>query len=145
MESLFTNKNLNCNFLFNNIRSVPKNFESFKINVLNFIIGQLNFLGLCETRLTSDLEDLYILDGFTQFTNNNSRKKGGVVLYGRSDLNCKKIPELCIMEPHLESVFVEYSIKGARYSCGVIYRRPGTNCQVFLTDLTNLQIENAIN
>ena len=138
-HNLFSNtlqsNHVECKVLFNNIRSAPKNFENFKVEVLNHILDKLNILGLCETRLTSATEDECRLDGFSIFTNNKTRRCGGVALLARSTLNCKKIPELSIMKPYLESIFIEHIDRGVKTIYGVIYRRQNTSNDDFLTEM----------
>ena len=93
-HKLLNAENHVCHVIFNNIRSLPKNFENFKINNLNLIKHKVNIIGLCETKLSTDIEGLYQLEDFSLFTNNNSRMKGGVAIYARSTLNCKLVHDL---------------------------------------------------
>ena len=122
--------------MFYNIRSIPRHFEDFKINVLNPVLPKLDIMGFCETRLSDAIEDLNCPDGFTLHTNNISRNMGGVALLTRSSLNCNVIKDISILKPHLESLFVEYRSKGIRYVCGIIYHRHRTNNDAFMPDLS---------
>ena len=124
--------------MFYNIRSIPKHYDNFKLNVLNRVLPKLDILGFCETRLSEDIEELYCPDGYTLHTNNISRKMGGVALLSKTSLNCNVIRDISILKPHLESLFVEYRSKGVRYVCGVMYHRPGTNNDAFMADLSAL-------
>ena len=59
-----------------NINSIPRNFDNFmsgSINILNFNFDILSF---CETKLNDDIDELYTIDGYQKFTNNNSRNSG---------------------------------------------------------------------
>ena len=133
-----------CNVIFNNIRSIPKNFDEFVTINLDQLIQKFNIVGFCETRLTNDIENLFQIEGFSQFTNNNSRSKGGVALYCNSSLKCKVIKDLSLMYDHIESLFIESSTRGIKITYGIIYRRPGTDIDAFLSDLNQILLNPAV-
>ena len=137
-HNLFGNESFGCNIFFNNVRSVPKNFESLRTSTLDSILNKINFIGLCETRLDKDIEDIYQIDNFCLFTNNNCRDKGGVAIFAKSSLNCKEVPNLSITEIYMETIFIQYTFLGIKHIIGVIYRRPGTDNELFMTKIEEI-------
>lgn len=135
LSDLLKNDQNSSTIIFQNIRSIPENFDSFRVQYIDSLIPYINIIGLCETRLTNNIEDLYCLPSYDLYTNNNARNKGGVAIFTRQNINCKKINELCIMSNSFESVFVECVINDVNNSYGVIYRRPSSNNDDFITNL----------
>ena len=133
-------------FLFNNIRSLTKNFESYISCYLYPIPEPISAIGFCETHLTADMEQQYQLTGFNLFTNNYESNSGGVALYLRESLKGSLIPDLSVSKPHCESLFIEIQT-GPRDTCtvGVIYRRPENNFKSFLPELSKLLNHNKVN
>ena len=132
--------------LFNNIRSLTKNFESFISCYLSPIPESISVIGFCETHLTSDTESQYQLPGFKLFTNNNESNSGGIALYIRESLKGSVITDLSVSKPHCESLFIDIQT-GSKNTCtvGVIYRRPENNFKRFLPELSNLLNHNKVN
>ena len=60
-----------------NVASLKENFLSLQINITDHFAPSV--LGLCETKLTNELQDLYNLPVYNLYTNNMSNK-GGVSL-----------------------------------------------------------------
>ena len=73
--------------LFMNIRSVPKYHEGF---FSHFVDYDFDTIGFCETRLTHDIESLYLVPNYAMFCNHRSRNGGGLVLYIKKSLMCKE-------------------------------------------------------
>ena len=125
-------------FLFNNLRSLTKNFDKFISSYLSPVHASITAIGFNETHLTADTEPTYQIPGFTLFTTNNSSNTGGVALYLREALHGNIIPDLSMCRPYCESVFVEYPINNNEYrTIGVIYRRE-TDIRDFMTELTRI-------
>ena len=59
-----------------------------------------------------------------------------------SDVNqnfkCKVLDHLRYKKDHLESLFLEINIKSTKHVYGVIYRRPGSDVEAFLSDLDEI-------
>ena len=137
-HSLLNTESIVGKSFFCNIRSVPKNFESLRNDILDCVVENINFIGLCETRLNDDIQDLHNMDNFSLFTNNTSRYKGGVAIFAKSTFNCKLISNLSLHESYIESVFIEYTLLGIKHIVGVLYRRPGSCNESFITKLEEI-------
>ena len=71
-----------------NISSLKKHFQTVQTEITD------NFrplvIGLSETRITSNIEQLYNLAGYNLVTNNNQLNKGGLALYRKQHSNNNK-------------------------------------------------------
>ena len=115
-----------------NINSCNTNFTRFQVELLQGI-GLYDVIGLCETHLTDDVEQLYQLDNYTLFTNNCRSDKGGVCLYVSNRYFARVRHDLCIMMDHFETVFIEAEFNGNKVILGMVYRRD-LDFQQFLND-----------
>ena len=88
-----------------NIASLKENFLSLQINITDHFAPTV--LGLCETKLTNELQDLYNLSGYNMYTNNNMSNKGGVCLFINDRLTVVPRPELSFIRPGIETLFVD--------------------------------------
>ena len=140
---LKTNENY-ISLLFINIRSLVANFEQFNNYYLSdmmpsiTIIGLCEVIGLCETRLTDDLERNFVLPNYSLYSNNNSRSSGGVALYVRDIIPGNIIPDLCFMSHFCESLFLELTLNNHKEIIGVVYRRPDSNVTEFILRLSEI-------
>ena len=85
----FTNKhNQNWfSFFCLNISSLPKHYMELQHLLYNELKINFDIITLCKNKLTDDIVNLYSLDNYYMFTNSNSRKSGGLVLYVNNLLN----------------------------------------------------------
>ena len=116
------------NSLRNNFSCMSLNIASLKENYLNLqlnIIDQFapSVLGLCETKITDELEGLYHLSGFNLYANNNRSNKGGVCLYINDRLTVVPKPNLSFIRPGIETLFVDIYSDNEIKTVGVVYRR----------------------
>ena len=118
-----------------NIRYVSSNFVKFKTEILTYMY---DIIGLCETRLTDDTEHLYMIPNYNYYATNVSSDKGGVCIFIKNTISCKKRPDLCRITDHFESTFVECTIGGKPLIVGMCYRRPGTPVNSFQIELSNI-------
>ena len=95
-------------------------------------------MGFSETRLSSGIEALYQVPGFEKFTSNRNTMGGGVVLYTKDTLNANFVHSISVIHDHIETVFVCFSIGNVKFLIGNIYRRPRSNVDDFLRELTNI-------
>ena len=65
-----------------NISSLKKHFQTLQTEITDNICPSL--IGLCETKVDSNIEQLYNLAGYNLITNNNQLNKGGLALYIKS-------------------------------------------------------------
>ena len=125
--------NSSLSFCSLNINSVPHNFENFLSTCLDGSSHHFDVIGLCETKLESNIEQLYNIPNYNKFTMNVNRNSGGLVLFVsnkyinikiRQDLNRKLI--------YIESLFLEITVNNSSIVVGLIYRRPNTNPVQFI-------------
>ena len=113
------------------ISSLPKNFDYLADVMLSDT--SLDIVGLCETRLSPDIDQLYELDGYSLYANDRSRNGGGVALYvsNRSDGHFAR-KDLTYMRDAIETVAVE--IPGATRDSVVlmVYRKPSGDLNEFI-------------
>ena len=93
-----------------NIRSIPKNFQSFVDTILCNLSTKCNILGLTEIRLSPHLSSLYQLSGYKVFTNPRNTHGGGVALYVSSSINCIPLTEFSKVDDFIESIGVQTTI-----------------------------------
>jgi hypothetical protein len=104
-----------------NVASLKENFLSFQINITDHFAPTV--IGLCETKLTNELQDLYNLPGYNLFTNNNLSNKGGVCLFINNRLTVVPKPELTFIRPGIETIFVDIFSDNEVKTVGMVYRR----------------------
>ena len=127
-----------CSF---NINSIPHNFESFVDQCYNGLNHQFDILGLCETKLNDEINELYNLEGYNKYSYNVSRNCGGIAVFVRKDYEHVKVRyDLSKNCHHIESLFVELEIPetNSKIICGEIYRRPNSNILSFINDLEDI-------
>ena len=136
----FTDKFDNDSLLIagHNISSLPHNFDNFSFIMNDSLKRKIDIIGLCETKLTDDLTNLYNISGYDMFYNNKSRNSGGLILYINDRFNSFKRNDLECKFDYIETLFVEISIKDKSFLVGQIYRRPGSNFDNFLTKMNDL-------
>ena len=124
-------------FYCSNIRSLPKHFDELQM-YLDSLNYKFPFVGLCETRLNSDKEDLYCLDGYEPIHRyRTTRCGGGVSLLINNDfcVEYKRREDLEFFDSEMESIFIEvektcFNTKTNLIIC-VIYRPPDSSVEVF--------------
>ena len=123
-------------FLFFNIRSFFKNSEEFFHDFL-----PLNFalFGFTETWLSGANEIFSVLPQYTAYHQcRNNKKGGGVSLFIRNSILSQRVDRLCFSLPHLETVFISFSINGKKYVVRNFYRPPKSNLREFLESFRNI-------
>ena len=125
-------------FLQCNVRSLGKKFDQFQL-LLDKIKYDCSFIGICETWIKSN-SSLFLIDGYTLFTNNRKNKAGGGVgLYISNDYESKILNDLTIISDILESIFIEIEVPGKKHIViGEIYRPPQSNFIEFLEIVQNI-------
>ena len=64
-----------------NINSIPKNLEYFVDTCLNCLNFEFDILSFSETKLSDDIDQLYTINNYNKYSNNNTRKSGGVATF----------------------------------------------------------------
>ena len=90
-----------------NIGSIPSHLDEFIDQCLTPLCHNFDVIGLCESKLTNDIEQLYTIPNYTLFSNNQTRHSGGVALYIKKCYNSIARSDLTIKEEYIETVFVE--------------------------------------
>ena len=134
--SKIRNKN-HLTLLSHNIRSMYTNFDNLKAEAFGCGM-RLDVLGLCETHLTDDTENLYKLNGYNFYSTNISSNKGGVCMFIINTIPCKLRSDLTIRTEYLETVFVECTVNNDKLVIGMIYHRPGSSFDSFTDNFQNL-------
>ena len=120
---------------FTNIRSIPSNFEHFQFEYVQPLNCLPTVIGMCETRLDPNIEQLYHLPGYRSFFNSISTTTGGVAIFlneSFSDKNVQILENMKFSLDYIESLFVKVWTNHEWHIFGVIYRRPNTNFQLFI-------------
>ena len=97
--------------------------------------------------MIDEIEHLYNLPHYNRITNNRNRHGGGLALFIKDNYEYVIRNDLNKQLEHIESLFIEISLKDKKNAiCGVVYRRPGSNVNNFITDyetiLTKINSEN---
>ena len=66
---------------------------------------------------------------------------GGLALYIKDGILFRVLDEFCFMYNHLESLFIEITIKNQRFMIEVMYRGPRSNFEDFMYDYTKILLE----
>lgn len=121
-----------------NIRSVPRNLhDEFLLDFSHHIVN-IDVFAFCETRLSSDLCDLYAVPEFKLFSNPRNTSGGGVALYVRNKYRATMIQNMCLMCPSIETVVVQFIHFERVYMVINIYRPPGSDFDIFHEKLLEL-------
>ena len=120
-----------------NISSVPKHLESFFDQCINPSGIPFDVIGLCETRLNSNICNLYKLNRYSSYFQNKSTQSGGVCIYLHNNFQGVKINNAFLQFPHIESLFIEI-LKAFHYIVGIIYRPPNSLFNDFLESMENI-------
>ena len=88
-----------------NISSVKKHLQTLQTEITDFF--RPSVIGLRETKINSNIEQLYNLAGYNLKTNNNQLNKGGLALYIKSNIPVTIKPEQTFIRNGIESFFAE--------------------------------------
>ena len=148
LDSLRNNLNINngFNILHHNTRSL---LAEGRLDEYNFILNMLNnpfhILAFSETWLKSDNANNILIEGFEHVfivrppVGNNLRNVGGgLSLFIKQGLSFTICNHLNIMEPYMESLFIEVNYNDNKKIIGLIYRIPNTNSKLFINKLNQL-------
>ena len=120
-----------------NINSLPKNFDNFVATLMNGSYVP-KIIGFCETKLNSNIEQLYSIPGYTNVFNSNTTRSGGLALYINSNIKFRLIDELCVIHSYIESLCIEIQFENECYFVCLIYRRPGSDFDQFMLSYNHI-------
>ena len=134
LSKLYEKSKTNVTLLNANIRSLYKNFDSFK-DVLDSCKINFDVIGLVETWLRDKPLDYFYMDGYSlEFSNRKKGRCGGACIYINDKIKYHIRNDLAeINHPeNVETVFVELEQTGSKnIVVGVIYRPPGQDVNEF--------------
>ena len=78
-----------------NICSLKSNFLNLQLEITDHF--RPSVIGICETKMTNEIETLYNIAGYKMFTNNNQSNKGGVALYIKNSIPVMVKPKVYIL------------------------------------------------
>ena len=83
-----------------NVSSLKKHFHTLQTEITDSF--RPSVIGLCETKIDSNIEQLYNLAGYNLITNNNQLNKGGLVRYIKSNIPVTIKPEQTFIRNGIE-------------------------------------------
>ena len=132
ISSIETNK---LSLFHRNIKSLPKHIDDFELYI-NSLARKFSFIGLIETRLHKDKQELYDLQEYHCINRYRENMRGGSVSFHI----CEGIPhirrnDLDYFGNELESIFIEIDkdifIKHSNVIIAVTYRMPDSSVEIF--------------
>lgn len=120
-----------------NISSIPLHFDTFTVQVLDFLNFQFDVISICETRLNDNLSSLYSLNNYLNYFQNKSTSGGGIVIYIRKTFQSFQLKHISFQLPHIESLFIKITHPHT-YIVGMLYRPPNTNIADFLASMDTI-------
>ena len=127
----------NLNSYFYNIDGNKSNFDTLAGELLRFG-NKFSLIGIAETNVDSQHKDLYKLDNYNNYYNDKLPGKSsgtGVALYVHDSFNVKVLDDACIVQPHLETLFVQVKKGNTTFNAGVLYRPPNSGSNEFIDEL----------
>ena len=90
--------------------SSKKHFQTLQTEITdNF---RPSVIGFCDTKIDSNIEQLYYLVGYNLITNNNQLNKGGLAVYIKSNIPLIIKPEQTFFRNGIKSIFAELITNG---------------------------------
>ena len=128
--------------LHSNIRSIPKNLNSFEAYLDN-LKHKFSVIGLSESWLSDHSVSHYEMLGYkSEHRYRSNRMGGGVSLYIDTSIEYSIRDDLCQMNDIMESLFIEIDKnninKDKNCIIGVIYRPPDTDVKEFNQSINNI-------
>ena len=127
--------------IFQNISGNKTNFNRFAAEIHRVPV-KFSVIGIAETNIEEPDGQLYsISDNYTPVYQSKISGKAcgsGLGLYVDNNYSFEKIPEICICNPDIESLFIKISNKTNPIYVGVLYRPPNGIQENFNKMLTNI-------
>ena len=127
--------------LFLNIDGNASNFDTFSVE-LKRLSHSFDVIGLAETNIESNLQELYQIPSYTSFYQSSfpGKKKGsGVALYVSDNLNAVVLDKLSYCTTDIECIFTEITDStGSKIIYGVVYRPPNGCLETFCETLQTI-------
>ena len=112
-----------------NINSIVGKFDHLKV----LIVNNIDILVLTETKIDSSFPNSqFRIDGFSApFRLDRNKFGGGVLIYVREDIPCKKLTKH-ILPDDIEGIFVEINLRKTKWLLFGGYRPPRQQAEYFL-------------
>ena len=138
----YLNDDQNLQIICLNIRSAAKNLEKLP-TMFDNQLERCPIIALTETWFNNYTRSIYQIEGFKGFhTVRANRRGGGVTIFVKSDYMAAPIPELNIIKPCIETVFVQIQSKSLlnnrKLIIGCIYRPPHSDVTNFNTEFISI-------
>ena len=130
----------NAKIMYTNIRSVPNNLDEL-ITDLGASMNEIDFCCFTETRLNSDLIQMYNIERCRGNFNCRNRKGGGVAIYTKKEYTVSVMDELSLSQSFIESLFIYTKISSFNIIVGCIYRPPGAVFDQFMVSISDVLLK----
>ena len=119
-----------------NINNLPKKFSYFKDLLFDDPKNNFDFVGVCETKLDSNIDHLFSIHDYCMYKLNTARNSGGIAVYlNNKHINHFQRTDLTFNFNYLEALFIELKLDTGSILVGMIYRRPNTNVTEFINKM----------
>ena len=104
-----------------NICSLKTNFLNLQLEITDKF--RPTVIGICETKITNEIESLYNLTGYGILTNNNQSNKGGLALYIKKSIPAMIKPAQTFIWGGIETNFADLNTPNGIITVGLIHKR----------------------
>ena len=127
--------------MYTNIRSVPKNLDEL-LTDLGASMNEIDFCCFTETRLNSELIQMYNIERCRGNFNCRNRKGGGVAIYTKKEYTVSVMDELSLSQSSfIESLFVKTKISSFNIIVGCVYSPPGAVFDQFMVSISDVLLK----
>ena len=138
LNRIYSPNHSNLRLIHYNICSLYPKLDEIKAE-LSLLEFKFHILCFTESWLTEDTYHLAHFDSYIPFHNLRENKRGGgVSVYVTKDLNATVLSHFTLSNCHIETLFLEIEVSGAKLICGTIYRPPNGDNNIFLSSLQGL-------
>ena len=117
-----------------NINSIRNKFDSLQ----NIIKGYIDILVITESKIDSSFPvNQFEIGGYSHFRLDKSATSGGVIIYVREDIPCRKIREHS-HELNIEGIFLEINLRKSKWLLFGGYNHDKSNIDIFLENLGHM-------
>src|SRR5271165_4963104 len=119
-----------------NCRGLGKNYDSIE-NLIDIIVYQLTAICVTESWVSANAATIYNFPNYTFFSNPRTLKSsGGLGIFVHDESNSFLRQDLCLMLPHIETIFIEVVYANAQnILVGCIYRPPNSDSTLFNNEM----------
>ena len=110
-----------------NINSLRNKFDDISVLLCDNVV---DILAINETKLDNSFPNVqFIIQGYTLFRRDRNANGGGVILYIRSDLPCRRLTNM--ESSHIEAIVAEIHIKKQKWVVIAAYNPPRNSDKTF--------------